>query len=221
MAVSIDGRPAGDGAMGPAGALPAGGTRGEGMRREVARREVSRGEVMRREVSPQEVTLREVSRREVSRREVARRQVRRREVSRREVTRGLRVCALVAALVAPVVPVFAALWPRRLGRDAPGGTAVTETYRGRRIGVAWTPPHGPAGQGRWHVTVDGRPLHLMRRADGTWLSMVDHYCSYRTPLEAARAAVDALGPGQRLRAPGPGQGGAGHPHTEARRGVRT
>ncbi|MFI6376660.1 tyrosinase family oxidase copper chaperone [Streptomyces sp. NPDC050546] len=136
--------------------------------------------------------------------------------TRREVTRGLRVCALAAALGAPV---GAAFWPQLFVRDAPGGTAVAETYRGRRIGVAWSPPHGPAGQGRWHVTVDGRPLHLMRRADGTWLSMVDHYCSYRTPLEAARAAVDALGPGQRLRAPGPG--GAGHIHTEDRRGVRT
>jgi hypothetical protein len=37
------------------------------------------------------------------------------------------------------------------------------------------------------------------RADGGWLSMVDHYRSYPTPLEAARAAVDELGPGQRLR----------------------
>ncbi|MFF7307641.1 tyrosinase family oxidase copper chaperone [Streptomyces sp. NPDC008137] len=137
--------------------------------------------------------------------------------TRREATRALRVGALAAALAAPV---GAALWPKRPG---PGGvrkdTAFTETYRGRRIGVEWTPPHGPAGQGRCHVTVDGRPLHLMRRADGTWLSMVDHYCSYPTPLEAARAAVDALGPGRRLRAPGPGS--AGHAHTEDRRGVRT
>jgi hypothetical protein len=57
----------------------------------------------------------------------------------------------------------------------------------------------------------------MRRADGTWLSMVDHYCSYPTPLEAARAAVDELGSGQRLRAlvPQPVDGGhlhRGHPH---------
>jgi len=29
--------------------------------------------------------------------------------------------------------------------------------------------------------------------------MVDHYRSYDTPLEAARAAVDELGPGQQLR----------------------
>ncbi|MFB7930873.1 tyrosinase family oxidase copper chaperone [Streptomyces sp. NPDC056039] len=134
--------------------------------------------------------------------------------TRREVTRGLRVWALAAALAAPV---GAALWPKRLG---PGGvrhdTAFTETYRGRRISLAWTP-----GEGRCHVTVDGRPLHLMRRADGTWLSMVDHYCSHPTPLQAARAAVDALGPGRRLRAPGPGDAEHGHRHTEDRRGVRT
>jgi hypothetical protein len=143
----------------------------------------------------------------------------RREVTRREVTRGLRVCALAAALAAPV---GAAFWPQRLGPEGVRkDTAFAETYRGRRIGVAWSPPNGPAGQGRWHVTVDSRPLHLMRRADGTWLSMVDHYCSYRTPLEAARAAVDALGPGQRLREPAPGPEGAGHVHTEDRRGVRT
>ncbi|MER8023791.1 tyrosinase family oxidase copper chaperone, partial [Streptomyces griseoluteus] len=33
----------------------------------------------------------------------------------------------------------------------------------------------------WQITVDGRPLHLMRRADGTWMSMVDHYTSYARP----------------------------------------
>ncbi|MGA5202429.1 tyrosinase family oxidase copper chaperone [Streptomyces variegatus] len=139
--------------------------------------------------------------------------------TRREVTRGLRVCAFAAAVAAPVA---AALRPHRPGPgDAPSGTVFAETRRGRRIGMVWTPPHDRAGQGRWHVTVDGRPLHLMRRADGTWLSMVDHYCSHPSPLEAARAAVDALGPGQRLREPAPGPGSAGHVHTEHRRGVRT
>jgi hypothetical protein len=134
------------------------------------------------------------------------------------VTRGLRVCVLTAALAAPVA---AAVRPQRLGPgDAPSGTAVALTYRGRRLEAVWIPAHGPAEQGRWRVTVDGRPLHLMRRADGTWLSMVDHYCSHRSPIEAARAAVDALHPGQRLREPAPGPAGTGHVHTEDRRGVR-
>jgi hypothetical protein len=38
----------------------------------------------------------------------------------------------------------------------------------------------------------------MRRADGSWISMVDHYESYPTPLAAARAAVDVLDPGTHL-----------------------
>ncbi|MFJ9039971.1 tyrosinase family oxidase copper chaperone [Streptomyces sp. NPDC102406] len=68
-----------------------------------------------------------------------------------------------------------------------------ETYRGRRIsGVRLPDPDAPSG-GSWQVTVDGRPLHLMRRADGTYLSMVDHYESYPGPLAAARGAVAELG----------------------------
>ncbi|MEU1100574.1 tyrosinase family oxidase copper chaperone [Streptomyces tibetensis] len=140
--------------------------------------------------------------------------------TRREVARGLRVCAFAAAVAAPVA---AALRSRSPGPgDAPTATVSTETRNGRRIVMVWSPPRGPAGQGRWHVTVDGRPLHLMRRADGTWLSMVDHYCAHPSPIEAARAAVDALGPGQRLREPTPASTGhVPHVHTENRRGVRT
>ncbi|MEU0386318.1 tyrosinase family oxidase copper chaperone [Streptomyces chartreusis] len=138
--------------------------------------------------------------------------------TRREVTRGLRACALAAALAAPVAAAF------RLRRPGPGNapddTAFDQTYRSRRIRGTWIPSDGPAEQGRWHVTVDGRPLHLMRRADGAWLSMVDHYCSYRSPLEAARAAVDGLGPGRQLRDLAPGPGDAGHAHTGDRHGVR-
>ncbi|MFH8896112.1 tyrosinase family oxidase copper chaperone [Streptomyces coeruleorubidus] len=138
--------------------------------------------------------------------------------TRREVTRGLRACALAAALAAPVA---AAYRLRRPGPgNAPGDTAFDQTYRNHRIRVSWTPSGGSAEQGRWHVTVDGRPLHLMRRADGTWLSMVDHYCSYRSPLEAARAAVDELGPGRRLRDLAPEPGEPGHVHTGDRHGVR-
>ncbi|AYG82169.1 hypothetical protein DWB77_04339 [Streptomyces hundungensis] len=43
------------------------------------------------------------------------------------------------------------------------------------------------------VFVDDRRLMLMRRADGTYLSAVDHYESYATAREAARAAAAELG----------------------------
>lgn len=33
----------------------------------------------------------------------------------------------------------------------------------------------------------------MRRADGSYLSGINHFQSYETPLELARAAVDELG----------------------------
>lgn len=93
------------------------------------------------------------------------------------------------------------------GGTAADGLAFAETYRGRRIKGIRTPAGLTAetAAGEWQVTVDGRPLYLMRRADGTWLSMVDHYRSYPTPLAAARAAVDEMGPKERLRdlAPGP------------------
>ncbi|TRO69661.1 tyrosinase family oxidase copper chaperone [Streptomyces sp. IB201691-2A2] len=108
-----------------------------------------------------------------------------------------------------------------------------EMYRGRRIrgvkdatdvrdatdiegaasGVRRTGAAGPGPAGQWRVTVDERPLHLMRRADGGYLTMVDHYQSYPTPLAAARGAVDELGGTLRLRATATGaERGEGHGH---------
>ncbi|MFG2871575.1 tyrosinase family oxidase copper chaperone [Streptomyces sp. NPDC048338] len=69
-----------------------------------------------------------------------------------------------------------------------GALAFDEMYRGRRIQARRIPRSGPV-----EVLVDGRPLHLMRRADGSYLSAVDHYESCPTPLAATRAAVDQLG----------------------------
>ncbi|MEU3659804.1 tyrosinase family oxidase copper chaperone [Streptomyces sp. NPDC032940] len=139
--------------------------------------------------------------------------------TRRDLAHGLHGAALAATLAALV----AAAPPPRT-RPVPGsrrgGTGFSAVHRGRRIRGVWTPEPGRPGGGRWHVTVDGRPLHLMRRADGTWLSTVDHYCSYPTPLEAARAAVDELAPGERLRATPGERPDEGHPHRGGRVGVR-
>ncbi|MCS0604973.1 tyrosinase cofactor [Streptomyces sp. LP11] len=120
--------------------------------------------------------------------------------TRREVARGL-LASLAALALAPVVAAS-----RPLPTAGGDSGSFHETYRGRRIQGVLLPVAGRrAAEGEWQITIDGRPLHLMRRADGTWLSMADHYTSYATPLEATRAAVDQLGPGQRLRdlAPGP------------------
>jgi hypothetical protein len=58
----------------------------------------------------------------------------------------------------------------------------------------------PAGGARlvpsMEVRIDGRPLHVMRRADGTYLSLVNHYESFPTLRDVARAAVDELGDAQ-------------------------
>ncbi|MFD7132990.1 tyrosinase family oxidase copper chaperone [Streptomyces sp. NPDC059894] len=127
---------------------------------------------------------------------------------RRDVLRGL----LGATAALALAPVVAASRPGRR-QDGPPDTGFDETYRGRRLRGVPLPATRATGGERWRVTVDGRPLHLMRRADGTWLSMVDHYQSYATPLEATRAAVDELGPGEALRDTGSAGGRAHEGHT--------
>ncbi|MFE7762282.1 tyrosinase family oxidase copper chaperone [Streptomyces sp. NPDC057438] len=131
--------------------------------------------------------------------------------TRRNALRALGASAVALA----VAPVVAAAWPRRSAR--PGETDFDEMYRGRRIrGVeaesaqtAYLGARAP-GPGAWDVTIDGRPLHLMRRADGTYLSMIDHYRSYPTALAATRAAVEELGATQRLRVGETAEGAVGH-----------
>ena len=130
-------------------------------------------------------------------------------VSRRGVLLGLFGPVAVAVASVPVVAVSRSL----RATDPPGDIVFDETYRGRHIRgvrISATSVGGGLGDARWHVTVDGRPLHLMRRADGSWLSMIDHYRSYDTPLEATRAAVDELGPGRQLREGAPEHMGGDH-----------
>ncbi|MGY0025069.1 tyrosinase cofactor [Streptomyces sp. cg35] len=102
----------------------------------------------------------------------------------------------VAATATAVVQVR----PFRSPEPAATPETFDETYRGRRITGVRVPGSGAGAAPEWQVAVDGRPLHLMRRADGSYLSMVDHYESYATPLAAARGAVAELGD-QALRTP--------------------
>ncbi|MEU8707827.1 tyrosinase family oxidase copper chaperone [Streptomyces sp. NPDC048565] len=92
--------------------------------------------------------------------------------------------------------------------DAPGPERFSEQYKGREIkGTATaTVPAGAqsyaghagaaAAEHGTDVTIDGRTLHVMRRADGSYLSTVNHYESFPTLRETARAAVDELGTSQ-------------------------
>ncbi|MCZ4515681.1 tyrosinase family oxidase copper chaperone [Streptomyces sp. ActVer] len=160
--------------------------------------------------------------------------------TRRDVLRGLLVAAVTAAL-APLVAASrpSRAEPPASGEPAESeaefgtesetdlASGFDEMYRGRRIrgvkdasgveettsGVRRAGAAGPAPAGQWRVTVDDRPLHLMRRADGGYLTMIDHYQSYPTPLAAARGAVDELGGTLRLRAAAAEAGqGEGHGH---------
>jgi Tyrosinase co-factor MelC1 len=143
-------------------------------------------------------------------------------VTRRRTWRVIRRGLLASAVGLALAPLVGASRAPRPGNPARAGEpAFDEIYRGRHI-QGTPPPAGACGPDgcAWQVTVDGHPLHLMRRADGTWLTMVDHYSSYRTSLEATRAAVDELGPGQRLRDLAPGPIGERDAHTGEHHGVR-
>ncbi|MFC8175295.1 tyrosinase cofactor [Streptomyces sp. NPDC057325] len=103
----------------------------------------------------------------------------------------------VAAGAAGAVAVLAQAGPA--GAAAPRAAAdpasFDEVYQGRRIrgGPAHDGGHhGGHHGGGYTVTVDGRELHVMRNADGTWISVIHHYEPVATPRELARAAVREL-----------------------------
>ncbi|MFI7357091.1 tyrosinase cofactor [Streptomyces avidinii] len=72
---------------------------------------------------------------------------------------------------------------------------VDEVYQGRRIQIT---PGGGGHHGGHHapgqptVRIDGRELHIMRNADGTWISVINHYETFADPKLLARAAVRDL-----------------------------
>ncbi|ARH94461.1 MULTISPECIES: apotyrosinase chaperone MelC1 [Streptomyces] len=67
------------------------------------------------------------------------------------------------------------------GRRGPGGGAE------HRAG-----PAGPHEGMDFVVRIDNDDLHVMRNADGTWVSLVNHYETFGTPRALARAAVREL-----------------------------
>ncbi|MEU2165321.1 tyrosinase family oxidase copper chaperone [Streptomyces sp. NPDC019208] len=59
-------------------------------------------------------------------------------------------------------------------------------------GTGGRPAGEPGDPVAFVVRVDDDDLHVMQNADGTWISVVNHYEKYRTPRDAARAAVREL-----------------------------
>ncbi|MEV3973151.1 tyrosinase cofactor [Streptomyces sp. NPDC050698] len=109
------------------------------------------------------------------------------ELSRRRALTAAAVLAAGAGTSSATTPASAAGH-----HEAP--RAFDEVYQGRRIqGRPVTGPghHGHHGAG-YAVFVDGVELHVMRNADGSWISVVSHYDPVATPRAAARAAVDEL-----------------------------
>lgn len=137
--------------------------------------------------------------------------------SRRIVLRGAFTAAVVTGTAGALLPLLdheraAAPGPHRRPRrphpapdPAPdprrkSSPRCTGAGRSGERRPSWSPCGAPdddrvrvAAEPGSEIRIDGRPLHVMRRADGTYLSDVRHYESYPTLLETARAAVDELG----------------------------
>lgn len=132
---------------------------------------------------------------------------------RRVLGAGLTTIAAVSGTAAALGPVFTAGGGAggRAGGEA-GGEAggapsplFDEVYRGRRIQA-----YGSAAGSRVAILVDGRPLRVMRRVDGSWISVANHFQPFTTPLATARGAVDAIG---RARLSAGAAANGGHDHT--------
>ncbi|CAL9356728.1 tyrosinase cofactor [Streptomyces sp. NPDC057838] len=110
------------------------------------------------------------------------------ELSRRRALTAAAALATTAGTASALAPAAAAAGHR------PGSPAAfDEVYKGRRIQgrPATGSGHQHHGAG-YAVFVDGVELHVMRNADGSWISVVSHYAPVPTPRAAARAAVDEL-----------------------------
>ncbi|WP_017600511.1 tyrosinase family oxidase copper chaperone [Nocardiopsis lucentensis] len=92
--------------------------------------------------------------------------------------RDLLLYSVGATALISVPPTLVTFGPQIFGDQE---DAHTERYKDREIRVAGETVH-----------IDGRELHLMRIGEGAYLSSLCHYRLQRTPLDAARVAVDEL-----------------------------
>ena len=108
------------------------------------------------------------------------------EMNRRHVLRYGAVGALAATAAAVGVQTLTAS-----GSRAEDLEEVQEEYKGRQLLIS----QSRLGDGTRELTIliDGQPLHVMPNADGTYTSIVNHYQSFTTGRDLARAAVDDLG----------------------------
>lgn len=136
----------------------------------------------------------------------------RKSLARRVVLRAAFTSTVIAGTGGALVPILVRGGETRTrtgnGGRLPEPERFAEMYRGREIrGTAtfMAPAGGVADNGRTgvvaaiagtEVSIDGRTLHVMRRTDGSYLSTVNHYESFPTLLETARAAVDEIGNAQ-------------------------
>lgn len=137
-----------------------------------------------------------------------------RPLTRRLLLRALFTVGVAAGTAGALAPIIAHRAPVR--RGAPGSgpgprlERFAEMYRGRHIqgtATVMVPAGGDGGPPPLpsvEVRIDDRPLHVMRRSDGSYLSLVNHYESFPTLREVARAAVDELGATQLALSPPPG-----------------
>jgi hypothetical protein len=109
------------------------------------------------------------------------------ELTRRRLLQG----AVVAAGAAAGAAVLGFTGPSQAA-DPGADDAFDEVFQSRRIqGTPMTGgSHGAMAD--YLVLIDGRELHMMRNADGTWISVINHYQTFATPRALARAAVTAL-----------------------------
>ncbi|MGW1893332.1 tyrosinase family oxidase copper chaperone [Streptomyces sp. NPDC002004] len=73
-----------------------------------------------------------------------------------------------------------------------GAMSTSRAGDGAHPGHAHRSADAPAEPVEFVVRVDDDDLHVMQNADGTWISVVNHYQTYATPRAAARAAVREL-----------------------------